>query len=207
MERDNRMAEDEYKTAEGKGKVSFERKGSKFIGYVSHASDREEAESFLAEVRGEHPDATHHVYAYRVGADDDPLRERYDDDGEPSGSAGKPVLNVLQGEEVENVVAVVVRYYGGTKLGYGGLVSAYSDATKGALENAGTKKTVPKETIRVEVGYDDSGTVRGIIESEGYDFDADYRENVVLVVRLPREEVDELKDRLLSATSGRARLR
>jgi len=207
LERDNRMAEDEYKTAEGKGKVSFERKGSKFIGYVSHASDREEAERFVEEVRGEHPDATHHVYAYRVGADDDPLRERYDDDGEPSGSAGKPVLNVLQGEGMENIIGVVVRYYGGTKLGYGGLVSAYSDATKGALENAGTKKTVPKETIRVEVGYDDSGTVRGIIESEGYDFDADYRENVVLVVRLPREEVDELKDRLLSATSGRARLR
>lgn len=206
MERDNRMVEDEYRTAEGKGEVSFERKGSEFIGYVSRASDRDEAESFVKEVRDEHPDATHHVYAYRVGADDDPLRERYDDDGEPSGSAGKPVLNVLQGEEVENVVAVVVRYYGGTKLGYGGLVSAYSDATKGALEDAGTKKTVPKETVHVEVSYDDSGTVRGIIESEGYDFDADYGENVVLVVRPPREKVDELKDKLLSATSGRARL-
>jgi uncharacterized YigZ family protein len=200
------MAEDEYRTAEEKGRVSFERKGSEFIGYVSHASDGDEAESFVKEVRGKHPDATHHVYAYRVGADDDPLRERYDDDGEPSGSAGKPVLNVLQGEEVENVVAVVVRYYGGTKLGYGGLVSAYSDATKGALEDAGTTKTVPKETVHVEVSYDDSGTVRGIIESEGYDFDADYGENVVLVVRPPREKVDELKDRLLSATSGRARL-
>ena len=207
MERDNRMTEDEYKTAEGKGRVSFERKGSEFIGYVTHTSDRDEAESFVKEVRDEHLDATHHVYAYRVGADDDPLRERYDDDGEPSGSAGKPVLNVLQGEGMENIIGVVVRYYGGTKLGYGGLVSAYSDATKGALGDAGTKKTVPKETVRVKVGYDDSGTVRGIIESEGYDFDADYRENVVLVVRLPREKVDELKDRLLSATSGRARLR
>jgi uncharacterized YigZ family protein len=200
------MAEDEYRTAEEKGRVSFERKGSEFIGYVSHASDRDEAEGFVKEVRDEHTDATHHVYAYRVGADDDPLRERYDDDGEPSGSAGKPVLNVLQGEEVKNVVAVVVRYYGGTKLGYGGLVSAYSDATKGALEDAGTTKTVPKETLRVKIGYDDSGTVRGIIESEGYDFDAEYGENVVLVVRPPREKVDELKDKLLSATSGRARL-
>ena len=207
MERDNRMAEDEYRTAEGKGRVSFERKGSEFIGYVSHASDRDEAESFVKEVRDEHTDATHHVYAYRVGADDEPLSERYDDDGEPSGSAGKPVLNVLQGEEVENVVGVVVRYYGGTKLGYGGLVSAYSDATKGALKDAGAKKTVPKETVHVEVSYDDSGTVRGIIESEGYDFGAKYGENVVLVVRPPRKKVDELKDRLLSATSGRARLR
>jgi uncharacterized YigZ family protein len=197
---------DEYTTAEDKGSFSFERRGSEFVGYVCRAPDTDEAEAFVEEARDRHPDATHHVYAYRVGADDDPLRERYDDAGEPSGSAGKPVLNVLQGEGVVNVVAVVVRYYGGTKLGYGGLVSAYSDATKGALEDAGTTKTVPKETVRVEVNYDDSGTVRGIIESEGYDFDADYGENVAFVVRPPRERVDELKDRLLSATSGKARL-
>ena len=200
------MSEDEYRTAEGEGSFSFETQGSEFVGYVKGASEVEAAESFVEEARDQHPDATHHVYAYRVGADDDPLGERYDDDGEPSGSAGKPVLNVLQGEEVENVVCVVVRYYGGTKLGYGGLVSAYSEAAKGALEDAGTTTTVPKETVRVEVGYDDSGTVRGIIESEGYDFEADYGEKVVLLVRPPREKADELKDRLLSATSGRARL-
>lgn len=200
------MIEDKYRTAEGEGGVSFETQGSEFVGYVRGASDVEEAESLVDEARNEHPDATHHVYAYRVGAGDDPLHERYDDDGEPSGSAGKPVLNVLRGEEIENVVCVVVRYYGGTKLGYGGLVSAYSGAAKGALEDAGTTTTVPKETVRVEVGYEDSGTVRGIIESEGYDFEADYGEKVVLVVRPPRESVDELKDRLLSATSGRARL-
>ncbi len=198
--------DERFTTVGDDGVFSFETRGSEFVGYVSRASDEDDAERFVDEVRDEHPDATHHVYAYRVGADDAPLSERYDDAGEPSGSAGKPVLNVLQGEEVENVIAVVVRYYGGTKLGYGGLVSAYSDATKGALEDAGTKTTVPKETVHVKVGYDDSGTARGIIESEGFEFDADYGNEVVFVVRPPRESVDDLKDRLLSATSGRARL-
>jgi uncharacterized YigZ family protein len=195
---------EEYTTVEDSGTVSFDRKGSEFIGYVRRAKKADDAEKFLDEIREDHPDATHHVSAYRVRSD--PLCERYDDDGEPSGSAGKPVLNVLQGEGIENVVAVVVRYYGGTKLGYGGLVSAYSDAAKGALEDASTKKTVPHEEVRVEVGYDDSGTVRGIIESEGVAFEADYGESVVFVARPPQESVDELADRILSATSGRARI-
>jgi len=201
------MSEDEYRTAEGEGSFLFETQGSEFVGYVRGASGREAAESLIDEARKRHPDATHHVYAYRVGADENLLCERYDDDGEPSGSAGKPVLNVLRGEEVENVACIVVRYYGGTKLGYGGLVRAYSEAAKGVLEDAGTTTTVPKDTVRIEVGYGDSGTVRGIVESEGFEFEAEYGEKVVLVVRPPRESVEELGDRLLSATSGRVRLK
>jgi putative IMPACT (imprinted ancient) family translation regulator len=102
------------------------------------------------------------------------------------------------------VVAVVVRYYGGTKLGYGGLVGAYSDATKAALGDAGTREAVPRDEVRVEVGYDDSGTVRGVVESEGVGFDAEYGERVVFVVRPPTERTDEVVDRLMNATSGRA---
>ena len=109
---DDGKAEDAYKTVAEEGVFSFETRGSEFVGYVGRASDAESAKAFVEEVRDEHPDATHHVHAYRVGADEDPLRERYDDDGEPSGSAGKPVLNVLQGEDVENVVSVVVRTSG-----------------------------------------------------------------------------------------------
>lgn len=196
--------ETEYTTVADNGSFSFETRGSEFVGYVARAADTEEAEGYVEEVRDDHHDATHHVYAYRVRTD--PLRERYDDAGEPSGSAGKPVLNVLQGEGIENVVAVVVRYYGGTKLGYGGLVRAYSQATKGALEDAGRTKEVPRATVRIEVEYDDSGTARSVIESEGYDFDADYAETVVFVVRPPAERADEVRDRMLSATSGRAEI-
>jgi len=194
----------EFVTVDGEGNATFEDRGSEFVGYVAEAPSEREAEGFVDDVRGEHPDATHHVYAYRLR--DDPLRERYDDDGEPSGSAGKPVLNVLQGEDIENGVAVVVRYYGGTKLGYGGLVSAYSETAKRALDDAGTRADVPRAELRVEVGYDDSGTARDVLESEGVPFDAEYEETVVFTVRPPAEKADALKDRLLSATSGRARL-
>lgn len=196
--------EAEYTTVAGNGSFSFETRGSEFVGYAARAPDAERAEGYIDEAREDHPDATHHVYAYRVRTD--PLCERYDDAGEPSGSAGKPVLNVLQGEGVEDVVAVVVRYYGGTNLGYGGLVRAYSEATKGALEDAGRTQEVPRATVRVEVEYDDSGTARSVIESEGYDFEADYGEAVVFVVRPPAERAEALKDRILSATGGRAKI-
>lgn len=196
---------DEYTTVSGEGDATFEDRGSEFVGYVAPVTDEDEARRFVEEVREQHTDATHHVPAYRI-RDDDTVRGIYDDDGEPSGSAGKPVLELLRGEDVENTVAVVVRYYGGTKLGYGGLVRAYTETAKRALKDAGTQTTVPRAELRVEVGYDDSGTARDVLESEGVPFDAEYEEAVVFAVRPPAEEVDSLKDRLLSATSGRARL-
>ena len=196
---------EEYVTVAGGGEGTYEERGSEFVGYVAPATEEDEAEGFVDGVRGQHPDATHHVSAYRV-RNGGTVRGIYDDDGEPSGSAGKPVLELLRGEETENVVAVVVRYYGGTKLGYGGLVRAYTEAAKRALSDAGTRVDVPRAELRVEVGYDDSGTVRDVLESEGVPFDAEYEEAVVFTVRPPDAEIDALKDRLLSATSGRARL-
>lgn len=196
---------DEYVTVAGEGHASFGDRGSEFVGYVTGAASEEEAQGFVDDVRDGHPDATHHVSAYRV-RDAGTVRGIYDDDGEPSGSAGKPVLGVLRGECTENVVCVVVRYYGGTKLGYGGLVTAYSRTAKRALEDAGTRKTVPRDEVRVEVGYDDSGTVRDVLESEDVGYDAEYGEKAVLVARIPTGRADGVVDRLLSATSGRARI-
>lgn len=198
------MTTERYTTVAGEGVSSFERRGSEFVGYAERVTTVEDAEGFVEDARNEHPDATHHVYAYRIH--DDPVRERYDGDGEPSGSAGKPVLNVLQGEDIEDVIVVVVRYYGGTKLGYGGLVSAYSDAAKAAIDDARTTETVPRDEVRVEVEYDDSGTVRSVLESEGVEYDAEYGESAVFLVRPAAKESDDIKDRLLSATSGRARI-
>jgi uncharacterized YigZ family protein len=191
-----------YRTVAGRGEARFEVRGSEFIGHVAPARTVADAEAFVADVRGEFPDATHNVPAYRVRAD--PLREWADDDGEPSGSAGKPALNVLHQEDVENVVAVVTRYYGGTNLGVGGLARSYSRAVKDALDAAGTTTERPHEAFAVTVAYDDSGTVRGILESEGVEFDADYTESVAFEVRVPVDEAATLRDRIRSATSGRA---
>jgi len=193
---------DRYRTLAGRGQAAFESKGSEFIGHAAPATSVEAAEAFVAEIREAYADATHNVPAYRVRTD--PLTEWASDADEPSGSAGKPALNVLQGEDLENVVAVVTRYYGGTKLGVGGLARAYSEGVKVAVEDAGITERRPHESFSITVEYDDSGTVRGILESEGVEFDADYEADVTFDVRVPVADAAALRDRIRSATSGRA---
>lgn len=193
-----------YLTVADRAQAEFEVKGSEFLGHVAPADSVDAAEAFVAEVREAYADATHNVPAYRVPAGEGMLREWSSDDGEPTNSAGKPALNVLEQEAVENVVAVVTRYYGGTNLGVGGLARAYSRAVKDAVDDAGVVQTVPHETFVVTVEYDDSGTVRGILESAGVEFEGIYEVDVSFEVRVPIEEGAMLRDRIRSATSGRA---
>lgn len=195
-----------YTTVAGDGMVEFEVRGSRFIGWIRPVGDQSSAESFIETVAGEYPDATHHVPAYRVrvGGGEGHLREFQSDDGEPSGSAGPPALRVLQGQDLLNVVVVVTRYYGGTNLGIGGLVSAYSDAVSAAIEAAGTVTRVPHTDLVIRVAYDDSGTVQSILESLGFEFEAAYEESVTFTVSVPDTDVETVLDRVRSGTSGRA---
>ncbi|MFP8954642.1 IMPACT family protein [Natrialbaceae archaeon A-arb3/5] len=197
-----------YHTVAEPATAEFVVQGSEFIGHVRPVDSVEAAEAFVDAVSAEYDDATHNVPAYRVraDADGDLLREYSNDDGEPSSSAGKPALNVLEKREIENCAAVVTRYYGGTKLGVGGLVRAYSKAVKDAVDAAGVVEERPHETVSITVEYDDSGTVRGILESEGYEFEADYDADVSFDVRVPIEAGPSLRDRIRSATSDRAEL-
>ncbi|WP_435100545.1 IMPACT family protein [Halorubrum sp. N11] len=204
-----------YLTVEESATAAFEVQGSEFLGHVSPADTVAAAEAFIDRVRTEYDDATHNVPAYRVPAGEASartpgsevmLREYSSDDGEPTGSAGKPALNVLQQREIRNVVAVVTRYYGGTNLGVGGLARAYSRAVKDGVDEAGVIEERPHRRLVVETAYDDSGTVRGVIESEGVEFDADYDERVRFVLRVPVPEVESLVERLNSATSGRVEI-
>lgn len=195
---------DEYRTVAGRGRAAVEIRGSEFIGHAAPAGSVEDAEAFEAEVRTAHPDATHNVPAYRVRAADGFLREHASDEGEPSGAAGAPTLTVLQRREVEDVAVVVTRYFGGTELGFGGLARAYGETTKRVLDDADVIDRVPHRSLAVEVAYDDSGTVRGILESEAVEFEADYGERVGFDARVPTDEADRVADRLRSATSGRA---
>ncbi|MBP1922651.1 putative YigZ family protein [Halorubrum alkaliphilum] len=206
---------DTYRTVGGRATATFEVRGSEFLGHVSPADSVDEAEAFIETVGAEYADATHNVPAYRVPAgeasertpdSDVMLREYGDDDGEPSGSAGKPALNVLQQREVRNVVCVVTRYYGGTNLGVGGLARAYSRAVKEAVDEAGVIEERPHRRLIVRTDYDDSGTLRGLIESSGVEFDADYDERVRFELRIPVEEIESLVERLNSATSGRVEI-
>ena len=203
-----------FRTVAERAEASFEVSGSEFIGYVAPVDSVDAAEAVIEEVETDHPEATHVVPAYRVpagtAAADQPgsvmLREWSSDDGEPSGSAGDPALNVLTQQELRNIVAAVVRYYGGTNLGVGGLASAYSRAVKEAVDAAGVVEDVPHERFVATVDYDDSGTVRGILESEGVEFEAEYDEQASFTVRVPVENSDDLRERLRDATSGRVEI-
>ena len=204
-----------YLTVETTATATYEVRGSEFLGHVAPVDTVEGAESFIERVRAEYDDATHNVPAYRVPAAEAAeqrlggrvrLREYGDDDGEPTGSAGKPALNVLQQREIRNVVAVVTRYHGGPNLGVGGLARAYSRAVKDGVDAAGVIEDRPHRRLIVDTEYDDSGTVRGVIESAGVDFDADYDERVRFDLRVPIDEVDALVERLNDATSGRVEI-
>lgn len=216
-----------YETLAGPGEARFEIRGSEFVGRARPARTVADAEAFVESVRERFADATHNVPCYRVrvesgGPDGDGresdargtgrshggymLREYQSDDGEPTGSSGKPALNVLQQRDVENAVVVVTRYFGGTELGVGGLARAYSRAVKEAVDDAGVVTERPKARFAATVDYDDSGTVRGILESADCEFEAAYEARVAFDVTCDRAGADALRERLLSATSGRVEL-
>jgi len=195
---------DAYRTIDASATARFTVQGSEFISHAAPVETVEEAERVISRIETEYADATHNVPAYRVRAD--PFREYASDDGEPSGSAGKPVLSVMQGREIENVCVVVTRYFGGTELGIGGLVRAYSQATKDVLDAAAIVERLPRKRFVAVVDYDDSGTVRGILESEGVEFEAEYEARVTFDASVPIADADAVLDRLRSATGGRIEL-
>lgn len=203
------MSEDgAFRTVAGRGQTAFSIRGSEFRGIAAPAPSVDRAESLIETLRDDYPDASHHVPAYRV-RDPEPdgegyfLREWASDDGEPAGSAGDPVLNVLDQRDVVNVVVVVIRYFGGTELGVGGLARAYSRAGKDAITAAGIVERQPHRRLEIITQYDDSGTVRGILESENLSFDADYAATVSFIVEVPVPAAGRIRERLQSATSGR----
>ncbi|MFW5939423.1 MAG: IMPACT family protein [Halolamina sp.] len=208
------MAPASFRTVADRGEARFEVRGSEFLGHVARADTVEDAEAFVDAVCEEYDDATHNVPAYRVPASepspdrltDVMIREYQSDDGEPTGSSGKPALNVLQQRDLRNVVAVVTRYYGGTNLGVGGLARSYSRAVTEAVDDAGVAEVHPRHRFSVTVEYDDSGTVRGILDGADCEFDAAYEADVTFDLSVPVTESDALRDRIQSATSGRARI-
>ncbi len=149
-----------FRVPAGEARAEVRDRGSRFLAVVREARDDASAEASVQELRSEHPDATHHCWAWRLG---DPVRERVSDDGEPAGTAGRPMLQVLRGRELSDVVAVVVRWFGGTKLGKGGLARAYAGAVREALESLSVALRVPSAALDLTVPYDRHGAVRRLI--------------------------------------------
>ncbi|QEK51185.1 YigZ family protein [Pedobacter aquae] len=145
------LFDDTYKTIQSPAEGIFRDKGSKFIAYAFPFSHENDLKSILADIKTAHPKARHHCYAYRLTPDKNIYR--VNDDGEPSGTAGRPILNVLLSKELTNILVVVVRYFGGTLLGVPGLINAYKTATEDAILNAQIVEQTLNDVYELKFDY------------------------------------------------------
>ena len=173
---------------------------SRFIAHAIPVADRDAAMAELRRLREENPAATHVCWALLAGG-----QSGMSDDGEPSGTAGRPILEVLRHHDLDGVLAAVVRYYGGVKLGAGGLVRAYTDAIARVLQDAPRVERIAQTLLTVEIAYPDEARVRRWIEQEGYTLaDSGYEMEVRLTVSMPVTAVAGARGALRDMTQGRA---
>lgn len=181
-------------------------KDSKFYGTIFAVKSREEAEKRIDEIKDKYSDATHNVSAYRVEStspSSDPL-EYFDDDGEPAGSSGPPVLDVIKGSDLINTVIIITRYFGGTKLGIGGLIRAYGDTARLAVEEAGIESLEKFYQIEVAASFDKLGIILGQLEAVGADIKkTDYNnQGGTVTAEIKADLLDNLRKRLKKKTAA-----
>lgn len=193
---------DEYLTLAEESEGLYKEKGSKFIARAFPVNDEDEVKNILEILKKQFHDARHHCYAYRIGLNDD--RFRMNDDGEPSGTAGRPIYGQILSKNLCNVLIVVIRYFGGTKLGASGLANAYKQAARDALENALIIKEIITETIFLHFNYQILNEVMRIIKEnkldiESQDFTLDCR--IALKTRLrEKDRIYEIFDKIHGVT-------
>ncbi len=197
-----------YVTVAGAASLEQSIQGSRFIAFVFEADSPEAALGRLASIRDDHPDATHHCWAFRVGP-----AQRFSDDGEPGGTAGRPMLEVVLKRGLDHVGGVVVRYYGGKKLGAGGLVRAYSGTLAKALDLAGVREVLDRAGVRVSVPFANMDVALRLLDELGRmaafsslirgapSFSAS---GMTVEVDVPASAVAALEARLMEATNGAA---
>lgn len=197
--------QEQYRTVAGEGVHETEINRSRFICALAPAATEQEAQEFIARIRTEHPTATHNCFAYVIGAD--ATVQRASDDGEPGGTAGVPMLQMLLRREVRYVVAVVTRYYGGVKLGAGGLIRAYGGAVGEALDALGTLTRQRYRLATVTVDHQRAGKLENDLRTTGRHVrEVRYADAVAIEIGLPDSDVDAFRAWLADATAGTAGL-
>lgn len=190
-----------YRTVAAEAVTEIIIKKSRFIAHIKPVQDEEQAMEFIRTVSKLHRDATHNVYAYRIMEN----QEKCSDDGEPSGTAGRPVLNVMKGEEIYQAAVVVTRYFGGIMLGAGGLVRAYSQAAVQGVSEAGVVTRVLCQHLRVVFDMPLFGLLKKTIEQSGAKIlDVAVTDKASIVARLPVPESDPLVEKIVDVSAGRA---
>jgi uncharacterized YigZ family protein len=180
---------------------------SRFIASVAHAVDKDGAMGFIKKVKQAHSGAHHNTFAFIIGSLEGSSETGYSDDGEVSGCAGKPILSILQHKAIGDVAAVVTRYYGGTKLGTGGLVRAYSGTLMLALNKLELRQHVSLITVSVTFPYQYESPLRGLFEKHGIGFNEPVYTDVVSVhADFPEDNADNLKSEIMNLTRGQARI-
>lgn len=193
----------QYKTVYKGNEAEIIEKKSRFIATVCPVKTEEEAIAFIDSLKKKYWNATHNCFAYVIG--ERFQIQRCSDDGEPSGTAGKPMLDVLLGEEIHDVVVVVTRYFGGTLLGTGGLVRAYSASTKAGLEASTVITKYHGSKIAIQTDYTGLGKIQYILGQRGLTIlDSVYTDKVELEVLLPEEQVTEVMGEITEASNGQA---
>lgn len=184
------------KTVQQNCQSSFRDKGSKFIGYLFPTSSKEDFETKLADIQSEYPDATHHCYAWRINPIN--IEEFTQDDGEPGGTAGLPILNKLKSYEMINCGCVVVRYYGGTNLGTSGLIKAYGKSAELCLEKASLKTVIPTKNFDITYPYDQQNEIDQLKNNfDLKEVNAQYTEKVTLTLACRAKQAEAFKQALL----------
>ncbi len=197
------MSTDRYRTVARVGSAEIEAKRSRFLGHVERVATESDARAVVERIRKQRWDARHHCSAFVLGPAGDV--QRSSDDGEPSGTAGAPMLEVLRGRELSDVVAVVTRYFGGVLLGAGGLVRAYSDAVRAALDEAGLVERRLLRLVDVVADHADAGRLENDLRARDVLIrGVDYAERATLHVAVPDGGLAELAGVLAELTGGTA---
>lgn len=192
---------DWFSTIEGQAQAEIKVLASRFISYLRHVESTSVFESWLVELRRSHFDASHHCFAYRLGLLGDLFR--YSDDGEPAGTAGSRIYHAIASRELTNVAVVVVRYFGGTKLGVGGLSRAYSDAAEVVLATASIVVQYVTDEVRVTFPYDYTSQVHHTIEQAGAEITTRfYQDDVTYTVRVRRSVTEQFCSLIEERTLG-----
>lgn len=196
------MEQNAYKIVYKNGQGEVIEKKSRFIAHVFPIATEEDALEHIEELKKQYWDARHNCYAYVLG--EKQQLQRFSDDGEPSGTAGKPILEVLLGEDIHNTLVVVTRYFGGTLLGTGGLVRAYSAATKSGLENSVITERRKGRKIQLKTDYNGLGKIQYVMgEMDIPVLDITYTDIVAIIAVLPNEVYHAFKKKLTEATAGK----
>lgn len=193
-----------YYTIKEEARAEFEEKKSEFIGHVKRVHSEDEAREFINKIKAANKEATHNVYSYIIGLNRG--IQRYSDDGEPQGTAGIPVLEVLKKNEITDAVVVVTRYFGGVLLGAGGLVRAYSKAAAMAVKEAGIVEKVKGIHLELTIDYDLLGKIQYICSQKLWHIeDIEYSDKVKVHLYCEVLDIDMIEKEFTEATSGKAK--